>query len=140
MTRADPYRSYRFRLEVGGTQQGGFQTVAGLERTSTIEPFREGGINDYEHQLVTMTTYPPLTLSRGLVDTYLWDWHQNVINGTVERQTLSVVLQGETGDEVWRWIAVDAFPSKWSGSDLDAVSGGITTESVEFVHQGLTRQ
>lgn len=140
MTRADPYRSYRFRLEVGGTQQGGFQTVAGLERTSTIEPFREGGINDYEHQLVTMTTYPPLTLSRGLVDTYLWDWHQNVINGTVERQTLSVVLQGETGDEVWRWIAVNAFPSKWSGSDLDAVSGGITTESVEFVHQGLTRQ
>lgn len=140
MTRPDPYRSYRFRLEVDGTQQGGFQSIAGLQRSSTIEPFREGGINFFEHQLVTLTTYPPLTLGRGLVDSYLWDWHQSVIDGNVERRTLSVILQGEDGAEVWRWIAVDAYPSKWSGSDLDAISGGIATESVEFVHHGLTRQ
>lgn len=140
MPRPDPYRAYRFWLEVNGSLQGGFQTIAGLERASQIEPYREGGVNDYEHQLVTLTTYPPLTLSRGLVDPYLWDWHQNVIAGTVERQTLSVVLQSETGDEVWRWIAVEAFPTKWTGADLDAMVGGIATESVEFAHHGLTRQ
>lgn len=140
MTRPDPYRSYRFRLEVDGTQQGGFQTVGGLQRNSTIEPYREGGVNFFEHQFVTLTTYPPLTLGRGLVDSYLWDWHQNVIDGNVQRRTLSVSLQGEDGAEVWRWIAVDAYPSKWSGADLDAIGGGIATESVEFVHHGLTRQ
>jgi phage tail-like protein len=140
MPRPDPYRAYRFRVEIGGTQQGGFQSVSGLERVCEIEPYREGGVNDFEHQLVTKTTYPPLILKRGLVDEYLWDWHQDVINGEVERETLSIVLINESDEEAWRWICVGAYPAKWTGAELDATSNGIATESVEFVHHGLIRQ
>ncbi len=140
MARPDPFRAYRFRVEIDGTQEGGFQSVSGLERECQIEPFREGGINHFEHQLVTLTKYPPLVLKRGLVDKALWDWHQDVINGIVERGTISVVLIDETGQEVWRWICAGAFPSKWTGAELDASASNVATESVEFVHQGLTRQ
>ncbi len=139
-TRPDPYRAFRFQVEFDGLQQGGFQTVSGLERQSKIEPFREGGINHYEHQLVTLTTYPPLTLKRGLVDPQLWIWHKDVIEGTVERKTISVILLDEAGNEVWRWICEGAFPSKWSGAELEATNNAIATESIEFVHHGLTRQ
>jgi len=114
--------------------------VSGLERESKIEPYREGGINHFEHQLVTLTTYPALTLKRGLVDTWLWDWHQDVINGDIVRKTISIVLLGERGEEAWRWICADAFPSKWSGADLDATSNAIAIESIELVHHGITRQ
>jgi phage tail-like protein len=140
MTRPDPYRAYRFVLEIDGTEQGGFQTVGGLERQTEIEPYREGGINHFEHQLVTKTTYPPLSLRRGLVDQWLWDWHQDVVSGTVERRTVSVILIDERGDEAWRWICVDAYPAKWSGAELDAMTNGIATEAVELVHHGITRQ
>lgn len=140
MARPDPFRAYRFRVEIDGSQEGGFQSVSGLERQCQIEPFREGGINDFEHQLITLTNYPPLVLKRGLVDAFLWDWHQDVINGTVERKTVSVVLVDETGQEAWRWICAGAFPAKWTGAELDASASNIATESVEFVHQGLTRQ
>ncbi|SUS04675.1 Phage tail protein [uncultured Defluviicoccus sp.] len=138
--RSDPHRSFRFRLEIGGLDEGGFQTVSGIERETQIEPYREGGVNDYEHKLVTRTTYPPLVLKRGLVGPSLWDWHQRVINGEVQRQTISIVLLDERGDEAWRWVCADAFPSKWTGAELDATANAIATESVEFVHHGLTRQ
>ena len=139
MTRPDPYRSYRFRVEVAGIDQGGFQSVSGLERSTQVEPYREGGINDYEHQLVVLTTYPPLVLRRGLVDPELWFWHQAVISGFVAKVPLSVVLFGEDGSEAWRWVVSDAFPTKWTGPDLDAQASSVAAESVEFSHHGLLR-
>ena len=140
MPRPDPYRAFRFLVEIDGTEQGGFQTVSGIERDTKIEPYREGGVNDHEHQHAGLTTYPPLRLKRGLVDPALWDWHQEVIAGEVKRKTISVVLLDEVGAEVWRWVLAGAFPAKWSGAELDAGSSALATETVEFVHHGLTRQ
>lgn len=140
MTRPDPYRAFRFLVEIDGTRQGGFQTVGGIERTTEVEPYREGGVNEFEHQLAVKTTYPALTLKRGLVDTWLWDWHQDVIGGTVERRVVSVILLDEEQQEVWRWVCVGAYPTKWTGAELDAMTGAIATESVELVHHGITRQ
>jgi phage tail-like protein len=139
MPRLDPYRAFRFLVEIDNTQQGGFQTVSGLERETKTEPYREGGVNEFEHQLAGVTTYPPLTLKRGLVDPSLWDWHQDVIEGRIERKTLAIVLLDEVGAEAWRWVVADAYPSKWTGNELDAVANAVATESVAFVHRGVTR-
>jgi phage tail-like protein len=138
--RHDPYRAFRFRIQIDALEQGGFQSVSGLTRETKIDPYREGGINEFEHQHAGHTTYPPLTLKRGLADPALWDWHQQIISGTIERKTISVVLIDEAGAEAWRWICAGAFPSKWTGGELDAARGEVATESVEFVHHGLTRQ
>lgn len=140
MTRPDPYRAFRFRIEIQGLVQGGFRTVGGIARQTTVEPYREGGVNDFEHQLAVHTTFPPLTLQQGLVDATLWDWHQEVIDGFVTRRDVTIGLLDETGREAWRWVCEGAFPAKWSGADLDAVSGTIATESVELVHHGIRRQ
>ena len=135
----DPYRAFRFRVEIDNTQQGGFQTVTGLERETKIEPYREGGNNLFEHQLAVLTTYPPISLKRGLVDQTMWDWHQDVIEGRIARKTIAVVLLNESAAEVWRWIVEGAFPSKWTGADLDATTAAIATESVQLVHHGVRR-
>jgi phage tail-like protein len=140
VARPDPFRAYRFLVEIDGTEQGGFQTVSGIERDTKIEPYREGGVNDHERQIAGLTTYPALKLKRGLVDSQLWEWHQDVIAGTVRRKTISVVLLDDVGGEAWRWVVAEAFPSKWSGAELDAGQSTLATEAVEFVHHGLTRQ
>lgn len=136
----DPYRMYRFRIEAQGLDRGGVQSVSGLERTTEVEPYREGGVNDYDIQLITKTTQASLVLKRGLMDAWMWDWHEDVVQGTVERRTISIVLLDEVGEEAWRWICADAFPTKWSGTDLDATSNAIAVESIELVHHGLTKQ
>jgi phage tail-like protein len=140
MTRPDPLLSFSFVVEIDGTVAGGFQAVSGIERQTEIEPYREGGVNDFEHQLVIKTTYPALVLKRGLVDTWLWDWHQAVIAGTIERRTVSVLVLDAAGREAWRWVCEGAYPSKWTGTELDAMAATVATESVELVHHGITRQ
>jgi phage tail-like protein len=139
MARPDPYRAFRFLVEIDNTQQGGFQSVAGLERETKTDTYREGGVNHFEHQLAGVTTYPPLTLKRGLATTTLWDWHQDVIDGRIERKTITVVLLDEAGNEAWRWIVADAYPTKWTGTELDATASAVAAETVAFVHRGVTR-
>lgn len=133
----DPYRAFRFLVEIQGLEVGGFQSVSGLERETAIEPYREGGVNDHEVQHAGLTTYPRLRLKRGLADPMLWTWHQSVILGRIQRMVMSVVLLGETGSEAWRWIFTGAYPAKWTGPDLEATQSLVATETVEFVHHGL---
>ena len=136
----DPYFGFLFRVEILGLQVGGFSQVSGLEREVQIEDFREGGLNDYTHKLATLTKYQNLSLRRGIADaTELWQWHQDVINGKIERRQISVVLTNELGDEKWRWIFEKAYPVKWSGIELNATNNAVFVESVEFVHNGIKR-
>jgi phage tail-like protein len=137
MLGTDPYRAFRFLVEIQGLEVGGFQSVSGLERETKIEPYREGGVNHHEVQHAGLTTYPPLRLKRGLADPMLWAWHQAVILGQIQRMVMSVVLLSEARIEAWRWIFIDAYPSKWTGADLDATQNALATETVEFVHHGL---
>ena len=93
MRDADPYGGFRFRVEILGLQVGGFTEVSGLEREVQVEDFREGGVNDYTHKLATVTKYPNLTLRRGIADAAeLWQWHQDVVNGRIQRRQVNVVL------------------------------------------------
>lgn len=139
MARSDPYRGYRFRVEFDQVQHGGFSRVKGLVRETKHESYREGGVNDHEHKLATMTTYGPLTLERGLVTDYLWSWHEEVVEGRIKRRNLTVALHDANDDEVWRWLVEAAFPVKWAGTDLDANSAQVVVESVELAHHGIRR-
>jgi len=140
MRDADPYVGFRFRVEVLGLQVGGFSQVTGLEREVQTEDFREGGVNDYTHKLATVTRYPNLSLRRGIADaTELWQWHQDVVNGKIERRQISVVLTDALGSEKWRWVFDKAYPVKWSGSELNATTNTVFVENIEFVHLGIKR-
>lgn len=140
MRDSDPYDGFRFRVEIFGLQVGGFTQVTGLEREVQTEDFREGGRNDYTHKLATVTKYQNLSLKRGIADaTELWQWHQDVINGKIERRQVNVVLLDSLGNAKWRWVFEKAYPVKWSGAELNASTNAVFVESVEFAHNGITR-
>jgi phage tail-like protein len=140
MRAADPYDAFRFRVEIQGLRVGGFTEIAGLEREVQLEDFREGGINDYTHKLATVTKYPNLTMRRGLADAVeLWQWHQDVVNGKIERRQISVLLVDVTGQDRWRWVFEKAFPVKWSGGAFNAATNAVFVESVEFAHIGVKK-
>lgn len=139
MFRQDPLRGFRFLVELDGITSGGFVRVRGLSRELRHESFREGGVNEYEHKLVTQVTYPVVVLERGLALGDLWDWAQAAADGDVRRRTLRIRLQDEAGDPAWAWQIEDAIPVKWTASDLDAQSAQVTMESLELAHHGLRR-
>ncbi len=140
MRDSDPYAGFRFRVEILGVQVGGFTEVSGIDREVQLEDFREGGVNDYTHKLVTVTKYQNLVLRRGIADaTELWQWHQDVVNGKIERRQVSVVLLDSLFKDAWRWVFKQAYPVKWSGASLNASSSAVFVESVELAHNGVTR-
>lgn len=138
-TTVDPFHGFRFRVEFDQVQHGAFARVKGLVRETKLESRREGGVNDFEHKLATMTTYPNLILERGLADEYLWGWHDDVVEGRIKRRTITIALNNEAGDEVWRWLIEAAYPVKWAGTDLDANTGQVLFESVELAHHGIKK-
>jgi phage tail-like protein len=137
----DPYKVFQFVVEINGTQVGGFSEVAGLEVRTEVDEYREGGVNDYVHKLAKETRYQNLTLRRGITDaTELWEWHQRIVVGDIERKTVSVLMLDSQRREKWRWVFRDAYPVKWNGTDLNATGNTVLVESVELAHHGMTRQ
>lgn len=140
MRPVDPYKVFQFVVEINGTQVGGFSEVTGLEVRTELDEYREGGVNNYVHKIAKETRYPNLTLKRGITDaTGLWEWHQQVVDGDIQRKTVSVVLLDSKRQEKWRWVFRDAYPVKWNGSDLSATGNTVAVESVELAHHGMTK-
>jgi phage tail-like protein len=139
MARPDPLRGFRYLVEIDGIVSGAFLRVKGLSREVKVEPYREGGVNEYEHKLLTQVSYPVVILERGLALDDLWEWAQAAADGDVTRRNVHVRLQDEGGSRAWAWQIADALPVKWSASDLDASSSQVIMETLELAHHGLRK-
>lgn len=136
--RIDPYLAFNFKVEIRGLVVAGFSEVSGLQAETETEDYREGGLNQYVHKLAKLTKYPNLVLKRGLTDSeVLWQWHQQVVEGTIQRQNGSVILLDATSAEKWRWNFSQAYPVKWMGPDFKADGNSVAIETLELVHNGI---
>ena len=139
MKRQDPLRGFRFLVEIEGLTSAGFLRVKGLQREVKHESFREGGVNDYEHKLVSGISYPAVVLERGLALEDLWKWALDTAEGNVKRKNVWIRLQNEAGEKAWAWQLDWAIPVKWACSDLDANNSQVAMESLELAHHGLRK-
>jgi phage tail-like protein len=137
--RVDPFRGYNFRVEINGIQKAGFREVAGLDATSDPILYREGNEKVYtERKLPGQVKYSNITLKWGITDDHtLWDWRKKVIDGKTERQTGSIVLVDEAGNDKLRWNFVNGWPTKWTGPSFNAVNNEVAVESLEIAHEGI---
>jgi phage tail-like protein len=67
----------------------------------------------------------------------IWKWEQQILEGTISRANVSIVLMDETGQDKWRWNFRDAYPVKWSGPDLRAGTAEVAVETLELAHRGF---
>ncbi|MCG8364050.1 MAG: phage tail protein [Pseudanabaenales cyanobacterium] len=135
-----PYTAFNFLVEIRSLVVGRFSEVSGLQAETETEDYQEGGRNDFVHKLPKVTKYPNLVLKRGITDsTDLWQWHQNVITGRIQRQNGSVILLDYTGSEKWRWNFTNAYPVKWVGPELKGDSNTVAVETLELSHNGLSK-
>ena len=142
--RLDPYLGFRFVVEIEGLIVAGFTEVSGLSTEVTPFAYKEGGVNEYEHQLPGPVTWPRLVLRRGMTDVdNLWRWHEDVRRGKVVRRNGSVIIAAELAGTAstgsYRWDFTGAYPVKWVGPELRAASATVAVESVELVHRGLVK-
>jgi phage tail-like protein len=136
----DPALAHSFMVEIEGLFVAGFTEVSGLESRMALETIIEGGQNRYQEQRASGLTFPRLVLKRGITTTdMLWNWHNDVVTGTVVRRNGSVVLMTKDFTELWRWNFKDAIPVSWIGPVFRADQSAVAFETIELVHRGISK-
>lgn len=132
--------NFHFWVELDGILAAGFTEVSGLEAEIEVEEFREGGVNEYVHKLPKGVRYPNIVLKRGLTkDMAMLKWYEATLAGKYARKSGAIILQALDGTEVGRWNFFDAYPVKWIGPSLNAMSSEVAVETVEIAHNGFKR-
>jgi phage tail-like protein len=141
--RSDPYRSFKFRVSIGGIQRAGFREVSGLDAATDTIDYREGDDKTLTiHKLPGLKKFSNLTFKRGITDDMeLWNWRKKVMDGKIKecRQNGSIILMDDEGNDVAQWDFVDAWPTKWTGPSFNSTANEVAIDTLEVVHEGLVR-
>jgi phage tail-like protein len=134
------YRAFQFSVEIEGIQQARFQEVGGIDSTTDVIEYREGGDFLGPHRLPGQKKHSNLSLKRGYTDnTELWKWYELVMNGKLDkvRKNISVVQHDMDGTEKMRWNLYDAFPVKYTAAAFNAKGNDLSIEALEIAYERL---
>ncbi|MDY0130541.1 MAG: phage tail protein [Methanosarcina vacuolata] len=140
--RVDPYRQFRFRIEIDGIKQAGFSECTFADTTTDPVEYREGNEPPIFRKLSGLTKYGNITLKWGITDSLdLYKWRQAVIDkgAAAQRKNMSIILIDETGADKARWNIVQAWPTKYKPADFSSKANEVAIETLEIVHEGFTR-
>jgi len=136
--KVDPYLTSKFSVQIGDIEEASFAECSGLEVETEVFEYQEGGVHEYVHKLPGRSKVSNITLKWGITDSReIWDWYRNVVQGTIERKNVSVVIYDLKQKEVMRWSFRNAYPVKWTGPAFKADENAITIETLELAHEGM---
>ena len=142
VARNDPYRNFRFRIEIDGINVASFAEATIPDTSTEAVPYREGTDPTHERKLSGLTKFGNITLKKGLTDSMdLYNWRKTVedTGAITARKSISIVLVDEEGNDKSRWNVVEAWPTKYAPSGLSAKANEVLIESLDIVHEGITR-
>lgn len=116
---------------------GLFTQVTGLSSQVDVMEYPEGGVNTFVHRLPSRIKQGNVTLKRGVTtEKALYTWFQSSVI-KAQPNDLSITILDETGATVQTWSFSNAYPVKWTGSDLNAGGNEFMTQSLEIAHSGM---
>jgi phage tail-like protein len=125
---------------------GAFQECSGLDLEMDVGEYVEGGRNNGVLQRVGRAKVARITLRRGMlhpaggtVNTELWRWFQDVVDGVrpLRRYDGTVEVLDEDRRAAATWTFVRGLPAKIVGPQLNARTGEVAIEELQIAHEGL---
>jgi phage tail-like protein len=136
-----PPVGFHFKVEVLGIdrdeQDIRFTDVGGLGFELSTSEVAEGGQNRFVQKYPGGGKYQDLVLKRGMFpDSKIIVWIKKCIeNFDIEPKNIVVHLLNEEHEPLVTWNVVNAYPTKWSVSDLSASNNKVVVESIQFAYQ-----
>lgn len=120
---------------------GSFKEVSGLSIEVQAITIEQSDKDTTTRNRPGTTKYGELTLKRSLTsDRSFWDWIKSIRDGATDyRANGSVDLFDIAGTKIGGWEFVNAWPSKWSASDLDVGTDDPMQETVVLQIEQLKR-
>jgi phage tail-like protein len=142
--RFDPFPTFKFHVQVGDITEAAFSDCSGLEMSTEVFTYAEGGLNEYVHQFPGRTKYSNITLKRGFAtsnEIYKWykEMESKLLGGESFdfRQVTIILYSSVIPGKSMRWILNKAFPVKWVGPVFKADEAAVAVETLEFAHHGI---
>jgi len=128
-----------FMVEIEGVTQAAFTAVDGLEVSVDVATYADG--NDMiVRKRPGQIQYGNIVLKRGYVDTVeLWEWFKAVLDGRIERKAGSIIVTGDDRSEIMRYNFFEAWPCRWKGFALNAMSSDTLVEELELAVEKIER-
>lgn len=142
MARNDPYRNFRFRVEIDNIATGAFSEVQIGATTTDVVEYREGTDPPHVRKLSGLTKYGNVTLKRGITSSRDLDqWHRQIVTGQLanNRRQVAIIVQDESGADQARFVVVDAWPVRYVVGLLDAKGNEVLIEELELANEGIER-
>jgi phage tail-like protein len=136
-----PPVGFHFKVEVLGLppndHDARFTEVSGLSVEMGTEEVAEGGENRFLQKYPTRAKYPELVLKRGLLlNSAIVNWIRECIEDfNIQPKNLDIKLLNEEHQPLVTWHVVNAYPTKWAVSDLNATSNAVVIESLQLFYQ-----
>ncbi|MBV9883778.1 MAG: phage tail protein [Sphingomonadaceae bacterium] len=143
MARDDPFRNFKFRVEIDGIAEAAFSEVAIGETSTEAIDYREGTEPNHVRKLPGMTKYGNITLKRGVTDSQvLYQWHKDILDGKIgeKRKAVTIVVIDEAGKDKARFVVSECWPTKYDPSDLNGKGNEVFIELLELVNEGIERR
>lgn len=125
---------------IGNDNDVRFQSVSGLNIEYDTESFKEGGQNLFEHKLPTRSKFPDLVLKRGMLtdsDLIVW-FRKGLFNREFKPAQVLITLLNPQHKPLKTWKVNNAWPRKWSVSDLNATENALVVETLELSYSYFT--
>ncbi len=153
----DPIRNFKFRVSIrppkGSAIVMGFMSVSGLNITTDVIAYREGGMNTTTQKMPGQSDFAPITMSKGVA-----------VGSNEQLQWLSELFKvmqgtgsGAAGNDFRRIIDIEildhpvtkgaipikaafrvynAWPTSYAFSDLDAGASQLFISQMTLAHEG----
>lgn len=156
----DPLRNFKFQVSIShpkkayGGAKLGFMSVSGLNITTEVIAYREGGMNTTTQKMPGQSDFAPITLSKGVIigDQRMLDWMLQIFSvqqgagtkasGADFRATMVInvmdhpVTMGPVPVKA-AFKVFNAWPTAVAFSDLDAGANAILVQQMTLAHEGF---
>jgi phage tail-like protein len=155
----DPLRNFKFNVNImhptlSGFASLGFMTVSGLNITTEVIPYREGGMNTTTQKMPGQSDFAPITLSQGVAvgKGPLWAWMKQLFTvqqgtgtgtpgkdfrATVDIYVLDHPVTGPRVPVKAAFRVYNAWPTAIAFSDLDAGANAVMMQQLTLAHEGF---
>jgi phage tail-like protein len=129
----------RFRIELEGVNAAHFMQCSGLEARVDVVEFASGD-ELRRRKRPGRPAVANLVLRRGVTaGTALWDWFKQTYDGTVTRRSGSIIVNDDTGQEIYRYNFYEGWPCRWKSLELAADEPGSLIEELEIAFEHFER-
>ena len=139
-----PVAKFHYEVEIDGTPIS-FQEVSGLETETTVIEYRHGDSEIFSpNKSAGLIKTSNLVLKKGIfhdddesLELFKAITEEKSYYTQDDRMDITVTLFDEQGEAVMSWNITQAFPIKYTGTDLKSDANEVALETIEFAYEEI---